>query len=202
MKTIVPLHRILFFFIVFISSITHARSPFRKRETGLPEISTRWAGEKRTYTTRNSHLEEYPLFAFHENDVKKHLLPSEAIHYKNDPTKSATGAELSKLIEHVIHEIQQRKKKFTHFTLLQKKNFNRKLSSGLIVLRFNDYPFVLKLFMETPETFGSPYGKGIEPLSFFYMAGGANRHLTGLTRIKNAQLVNQHLLVNYPLSYF
>ncbi len=197
MKNISSYYRILFLGIVLSNCYAQARSPFRKRERGLPEISTRWSGETQLYTTRNSHLEAYPLFAFHEKDLAQNLLPQEKITYRNDPTKSVQGAELRALIEHGLHEIQQKKKTLTHFTVLQKKNFNRNLSCGLIVLRFKRYPFVLKLFMETPHTCANPHGKGIEPISFFYMAGRANRHLTVLTAIKNAQSVN-HRVAKLP----
>lgn len=193
MKNTFVYHHLLFVCIVLASSFVHARSPFRKPERELPEISTRWTGGTQTYTLKDSHLEEYPLFAFHERDLAGYLLPEGKITYRNDSTQSVQGAELSALIEHIVSEVREGKKKFTHFTLLQKKNFSRKQCCGLIVLKCKHHPFVLKLFIETPQTFAGPYGKGIEPICFFYMGGGANRHLTGLTRIKNATLVNSHI---------
>src|SRR5438128_603586 len=49
----------------------------------------------------------------------------------------------------------------------------------------NDNLIVLKLFIETPETFCNPYSKGPEPIFFWYMGGGAGRHVAGITRVKN-----------------
>jgi hypothetical protein len=45
--------------------------------------------------------------------------------------------------------------------------------------------------METPETFINPYCKGLEPITFFFMAGGSNRHIAGLTRLQNLEQVQQ-----------
>lgn len=41
--------------------------------------------------------------------------------------------------------------------------------------------------METPDMFVKPYRKGFVPMFFYFMGGGVNRHLSGFTRIKNAQ---------------
>lgn len=69
-----------------------------------------------------------------------------------------------------------------------------------MILRFNDYPFVLKLCIESPETFTNPYCKGLDNIWFFPMAGGINRHLTGLTRIKNLEIIKQRLADHHEYS--
>jgi len=121
------------------------------------------------------------------DEIKPNILPRGLIPGRTKKLQEANGQELNNLIEKLLAEIHQGKRRFSDFKLIQKKNFNSGKRCGLIVLKFKDYPFVLKLFMERPDTFADPYGKGVEPISFFFMAGGANRHMSGLTRIKNAQ---------------
>ena len=180
---------ILFFF----STIT-GRSPFRPKNRYAPKITTRWLGETKTYSLSDSHFEKEPLFTtFNQEHVNQHLLPMEKIPYRNDPAQFANGIILSKLIEQLIIEVRQKKKQYTHFIVLQHKNFNRRKQCGLLVLQFKDHPFVLKLFMETPRTFVNPYCKGLENKVFFFMGGGTNRHVAGLTRIRNLELVNQYI---------
>ena len=43
--------------------------------------------------------------------------------------------------------------------------------------------------METPRSFMRPYNKGLIPLLQFGVGGGATRHLTGFTRIKNSKTI-------------
>lgn len=108
------------------------------------------------------------------------------------------------------NDIKKNNKILSHFIVLQDKNFSYKKSCGLIVLKFKDHPFVLKLFMEKPETITCPYATGLEPLFFFYMGGGANRHLSGLTRIKTLKIVKEQVArlprwathVEFPRKWF
>ena len=47
--------------------------------------------------------------------------------------------------------------------------------------------------MEQPKTLLNPYLTGFEPIFFYYMGGGANRHLSGFTRIKNAKRIREQI---------
>ncbi len=171
-----------------------ARSLHRPPDPLSPYITTRWDGDKTIYTHRNFCYEEYPIFrVFDRNYFNKHKLPN-FITY--DENKLVDTQILNNLIEKLLTEIHQKKKRYSHFIVLQHKNFNRKKKCGLIVLKFKDYPFVVKLFIETPKTFINPYCKGFEPRFFFVMAGGVNRHISGLTRIKNLELLNQKISHN------
>jgi len=62
-----------------------------------------------------------------------------------------------------------------------------------MILKFKRYPFIVKLAIETPETFINPYCKGLDNVWFFPLGGGINRHLAGLTRIKNLQIIKERL---------
>ena len=146
------------------------------------------------YTLKNSHLEEYPTFkVFDEKHFYENILPEDALSFRNDPASSVEGATLNKLIETLFDEIDQKKKRYAHFTILKKKDFNRRQKCGLLIVKFKDYPFVLKLFLETPKTFTQPTCKGFDNRWFFAMGGGVTRHLTGLTRLKNLAFIKRHI---------
>jgi hypothetical protein len=180
---------IIFFFLLIITISSKARSPHRPVEQFIPCLSVQWQGSNTIYTNKSFYYEEYPIFHVFDSDYfNSHQLPQSPISYQKQ--KLVNGAILNNLIEQVLTEIQKKKKRYTHFNVLQHKNFNRRKKCGLLVLKFKDYPFVVKLFIETPKTFVNPYCKGFEPRFFFTMAGGVNRHISGITRIKNLELLN------------
>jgi hypothetical protein len=189
---------VFFIFAFFIVSPTiHSRSPFRKKDKDLPKITIGWKHSKKTISLSNWVLTEYPIFNVFSGAGReyfyKHLLPLDYIHGVNNSEKLFNCNKLNVCIEHLLKEIKKHKKEYTHFIVLQDKNFNYKQRCGLLVLQFKNYPFVLKLFMETPKSFIDPYCKGFENQFFFYMSGGMNRHIAGLTRVKNLELVNQQI---------
>ncbi|HRN77818.1 MAG TPA: hypothetical protein PLU71_01145 [Candidatus Dependentiae bacterium] len=175
-----------------------SRSPLRIQESWLPKITVCWADKpKKTYTLKHASLEAYPLFeVFNKEHFDTHKIPQTVIPLRSNTTesiKSVDGRILSDLLEELLIEIQKKKRHFKHFNVLQRKNWNRRHRSGLLVLKFKDYPFVVKLFSENPKTFVNYWNKGFEPIFFLYMGHGANRHISGLTRIKNKELVEQRL---------
>jgi hypothetical protein len=176
-----------------IDLISAARSPFRPIDSRMPELTVKLTNNPRSYTIRDSHIEAYPTFGFSEQDFTQDVLPPNEITPVNPQDPMITGLELQKLIQKLITQVRARKREFTDFYVIQRKNFNNRRRSGLLVLKAKKYPYVIKLFMENPKTFTHPFGKGIEPITFFYMAGGSNRHLSGLTRIKNRNYVQQKL---------
>ena len=91
--------------------------------------------------------------------------------------------------------------KYTDFIVVSNKNFNRRKALGMLVLKFKEYPFIFKLYIETPKSFVSPYGKGLDNIWFFPMGGGINRHIAGFTRIKNLDLINEKLMNSAELSH-
>lgn len=169
------------------------RSPLRKQDTTTPTITTRWEDDTDYYSRSSSYYEKYPLFeVFDKTYFDAHKLSPNSFIVCND-NSIISEQQVSLLIEYLLKEIYVEKKDFRDFIVLQKKNFNKRKKCGLIVLRFKKYPLVLKLFMETPETFIDPYCKGVEPITFFFMAGGSNRHISGFTRISNLEYVTRKL---------
>lgn len=185
----------IFLIMVLSSIIGNARSIHRPYDPTIPAISVRWENSQEIYTMRDMHLQEYPFFQIFDADYfNKHLLPkSGKIPYRNEQQKSVASAKLNETSEYLLEEIRKKKKTYRDFIILQKKDFNRGKACGLLVLKFKEYPFVLKLFIETPQSFINPQCKGLEPIYFFYMGGGVNRHLSGFTRIKNLEYINKQL---------
>ena len=171
------------------------RSVHRPTSKSIPRIETRWKGQKSpVYVLRNSHLEEYAIFkTFNKEYFFNNLLPEKAISYRYEKEKSVNGSELQKLINNLLQEVEQNKKRYTDFDILRKRDFNRKKKSGLLILKCKHHPFVVKVFIENPETFVMHKSKGLVPGFFFYMAGGINRHLLGFTRVKNLENIQEKI---------
>lgn len=181
-----------FLFVILFCGLIHqsigARSIHRKSDPTVPRLTACWKGSKRKYVRIDSHYEEYPIFAsaiYLDDMIKNHLLLSNKIIKSKTDSAPICSATLNTLLEELVHEVFRKKRSFKHFSILQDKNFNRRKKCGLLVLKFNDYPLVVKLFIETPKTFINPYGKGFEPIFIHYMSGGTNRHVGGLPRIMN-----------------
>ncbi len=180
----------LWFLILNSNFITYSRSVHRPINHKMPQINARWVGDTKEYTLKDSHLEQYPIFKIKAEDSYKYFLPQGSISYRNNPEQSVESEKLKQLIEDLWFEIKQGIYPFTHFTVIHKTDFNAPKKCGLFIAKFKDYPFILKISMEQPETFVNPYCKGIVPMYFFFMSGGSNRHMTGLTRIINLEKIN------------
>lgn len=175
-----------------------ARNPLRKEDPLMPKIVTYWQdAPTKKYFLKNSHLERYALFdIFQKEHFLSHCMPTDIISYRNNPEKSINGSLLIKLIEDVLKELQKaryQKNSFKHFIVLKNRDYNPRTHSGLIVLKFKEYPFVVKLFMETPETFVRPFSKGIEPSFIFTIGRGTSRHGSGFTRIQNLENIRKKI---------
>lgn len=189
----------------------YGRSVFRPHDPQLPTITTQWEKDTKTYSFKNTHLEEEPLFkVFDKQHFFANQLPKNAISFRYNPQQSVSGATLDALIHHLLEEINAGKTVFTHFDILKKRDFNKRKKIGLLIVKFKKYPFVVKLFIETPESFVQPFNKGFEPICFFYMGGGVNRHISGFTRIKNLQAIKKTIeaspywskRVDFPRKWF
>ena len=182
----------LLIFIAFYGPL-QARSVHRPKDPRIPEITTRLLGDTDQYSLANFHLEKYPIFeTFDKEFLMSQQLPRGKVTFRHGEG-SVDSAVLKDLIQGLLKEVQANKRNYTHFKVLVDHNFNHWEQCGLLIVKFKDYPFVLKLFIETPQSFVNPWQKGFEPVFFFYMGGGVNRHLSGLTRIKNLHVINERL---------
>ena len=189
-----PYRALTFSILVFFSTCQADRSMFRPVDAKKPEITTQWVGSEKLYRLKSYYLEDQALFnKFDYAYFMRHQLPRKTIYYRNSKIKKVSGQQLHKLAQELVQELRQHKKKFKHFKVLKSQDFNFRTVSGLIVLKYNRYPFILKLFIETPESFVCPFSKGWQPSCFFVMGGGVNRYLSGFTRIKNLEIVRKKI---------
>lgn len=173
------------------------RSIHRPIDYSLPTIKVAWKNDPKFEQLRNAHLEYHTIFSMYDPiDFQKHLLPKTPLSFRENPEVTVQSKTLSDLIDGLWNEVRKHKRSYKNFIILQNKGFNRAKACGLLVVKFKKFPFVVKLFIETPTTFVHPDCKGFEPIFFFYMGGGVNRHLLGFTRIKNLEHINTCLKKN------
>ncbi len=201
MKTNLLLRYVLVLMLISTNFPLQARSPLRARRNPTPTITTHWSDDTKPYKITHSHLGIYPFFHLYDpSHLRRYELPDSALSFHYEPGKTVLGSRLKQLINELLVELNEKKQRLTHFKILQSKDYNFDKNWGLLVLKFRDYPYVLKLFIETPEGIVNPFNKGIEPIFFFYMGSGVSRHLTGFTRIKNREIVLRELAKNPQLA--
>lgn len=166
------------------------------RPTALPQLTTRWLDGDTQYHLQHNNLEAPSIFdQYNEEELQKYLLPDDPItaRYNTTPVE---GKILKQLLEDIVAELHSSTKyqfRNKNFTVLKRRDYNPKTHSGLIVLKFKNYPFVAKIFMETPQSFVAPFSKGFEPCCFFVMSGGTSRYLLGFSRVKNRERIQEQI---------
>lgn len=188
-------HKILFIFtIIFINDILLARSVYRPLNNSTPKIVTNWIDGQEKFELSSKYLEENAILKqFDYNFFMSHMLPQEKIYYRIDKTKSVEGRKLYQIAQNLLDNLKTQNKNLKDFTILKDRDFNWNTLSGYLILKYKNYPFVLKLSIETPATFVKPYSKGWQSVCFFTMGGGINHYLIGFNRIKNLEEINKHI---------
>ena len=184
---------------VILSALScNARSIHRPIDPLMPQIRVYWKdSSEKKYTLRNCYLQEYPYFKIFDKEYfNRYLLPEIIPPRKTNDKKSIDTAHIKKMIDELIVEVMADKKCYTNFDIVKDRDFNETEHCGVLVLKFQHYPLILKLFLENPKSITCPFNKGLEPCFFFFMGGGINRHLTGFTRLVNRELVEQKLEEN------
>lgn len=149
-----------------------------------------------THKLRSPYLRVNPIIkGFDDVFFEKYYLPqNESIEFRNKQG-SVNNKILEQLAETIVAEIKAGQRKFTHFKILKDSDFNYKKLSGLLVVKYNDYPFVLKLSIEHPHTMIQPYTKSFAA-KFIFIFGGNIRHLSNFTRITNLEDIKKRLCYN------
>lgn len=176
--------------------------PIIKVTSSNPDYAKTWAclnnnyiAQKTCYQLRHSFLRLKPIKnGFDEEFFNSHLLPQDTIEFRN-MTGSVSGAVLSAIAQELVEQIKVGRRKFTNFFILKDKDFNYNTLSGLLILKFKDYPFVLKLSIEHPHTMVQPFSKSFEANGIF-VSGGNLRHLSNFTRIPNLERIRNMLSYN------
>lgn len=173
--------------------IQSGRSPWRPKDPLRPEINVSLSDGSQPHNLKDYCLEYHAIFCkFNSEEFLSHQLPQGALTYRGNSEKTVDTSVLAQLAETAVAEALDRKKSFTHFTIVKKSDFNPRRASGLIVLKYKDYPFILKLFLKTPRTF-IERTEGVVPHFLYRMGGGTNRHLSGLTRIANRKKIQEKI---------
>lgn len=159
-----------------------------------PTIFVRFKNDARTHRLSSVFLQEWPIFKVYDPlFLQTHSLPP-VIQGRTSSTLY-NGQAFAVQLENLVAEVKQGRAQFTDFSIIRDRTFNRKLGAGSLTLKSKNYPFVVKLFMESPYSFVSPFKKGWESFGTFVVAG-VSRYLTGLTRIKNLQRIKELLAHN------
>lgn len=188
-------------FLILLSTAVHAH---------VPTITTHFTGTHESFSLSSNHLKQQVLLHGYDHGYfNAHLLPQTSLKYRINKKKSIPGAYLSQEIEYILHEIQQGSREFTRYTILKDKEFDYKTRTGTIIVKMNEYPFVVKLFIETPHSFLYPHTKGMQAYCMWLTSGGINRHLAGFNRLKNREYIAQqvkglptHLQFDLPRKWF
>ena len=144
------------------------------------------------FLLKNVFLRLKPLKqGFDKEFFEKNYLPPGILTFRNNKGCIDTKI-LSQLANELIDEIKHRKRTFSHFAILKDKDFNYKSLSGLIIAKFKDYPFVIKLSIEHPHTIIQPFSTNIDTTGQFII-GGNFRHFSNFTRITNLLHIQQLL---------
>lgn len=172
----------------------HTRSLHRPKTIGLPYIVISQDSEPKKYIFRSSYLRPIPLQIYDQDYFLKKQLPQTISSSKNSEI-FFDGKKLGILVEELLVEINNltaKPKNFKHFKVLKHVDFNHVLKTGLIILKFKDYPFVLKLFIENGKSISKLESKSFDQRGIFTM-GGCLRHFAGFSRIKNLEKIKNKL---------
>jgi len=187
---------VAFLTLLFIHYCSMSRSIYRMSSDEIPRITTRWLGEKKTYTLQHPNLEVGPLFTNYDPSyLAEHAFPEIFIQPRNIEHAPVDGSDLAKILENFLKELQSSNSLRAHYKdviILKKKDYNPRSHTGMIIVKFRKYPFIAKISLETPSSFVSPFSKGFEP-AIFFMMGSINRHISGFLRIKNAEAIRSFI---------
>jgi hypothetical protein len=204
MKKKIILYGVSFLFVVCVSTLwAIGRTVYRKKNVDMPAVTIAYEGAGAPdgaaifYSYR---FGAWPLFTafdrvhFEQNVMRK----GEPVFYRFNRRYAVNPETLDAHIEKTLEQLYSKERELRYFHVLQDKNFNHQHTCGLIVLKHKHFPFVVKLFIESPDTFFNPYIKGFESVFAYYMAHGVNRHILGFTRILNLLDIKNILRNTYP----
>ncbi|MBP9765477.1 hypothetical protein KBD08_04035 [Candidatus Babeliales bacterium] len=194
--------------ITGFGQIMYPRDPRRPSNPTIPLIKVSssnlaaektWASTHSNYNPDSTHYEFCNSFlrlkpikeGFNQTFFQENYLPSGVITFRNQQGIVSSNI-LSDLANEVIEEIKVGQRHFTHFKKLKDKDFNYKTLSGLIILKYKNYPFVIKISIEHPYTLTQPFSRSYEATGIFVI-GGNLRHLSNFTRITNLNKIRKIL---------
>lgn len=167
---------------------TH-RSPLRKPARHMPTLVVSNDTELHSYARTSAYYKKHPIFTvFDKQFFMDHHLPDTGI-TDTEGLSMLSRAEANQILNDIMQALADHKTLLPHGTVIRDTNFNYTTLCGVIMLKLHHYPLIVKIFRETPHSFVLPFSKGFEPATSFLMSGGSNRHIAGLTRIPNRELL-------------
>ena len=193
-------------FLLYCSLYAH-RSIHRPHQDLAPYITVWSDAHPKKHTLIDANLRPVPLLKtfdrkhFEENlfpkdsvtfRYEKQVLPEQVLPEQVPPEQSVEAKKINTLINSLMQEIEKKKRLYKDFIILKNSGFIRHKKCGLLIAKFKDYPFILKLFIEPPESFVNPYDKGFEVCNVF-VASGSIRHTLGFSRIKTLNYIHEKI---------
>ena len=168
----------------------------KKQNSSKPYMTIGWENSDQKILFKSPYIKYKPNFTiFNKSFFYDHMLPDTKLRYRNNKNLTVLGSTLGAIAKTAVDEVLAGKKELSNFTYLKKSEFHKKTKTGTFILKFKDYPFVLKLFIESPHGIASPYTKGVVPFCIF-LINGVSRHILGFTRIKNLEYVKNKIRKN------
>lgn len=183
--------------VVLVSSIQFlsATRSFLRSQDPLQELHIRYLKPNSpVHIISNPHLRARPLFGFFNEDYfYKNLVGHGPVTYR-DGIGSVSGDILNAQLEELMKELDEGKKEYKHFIVLKGKEYYNDQKRGFLVVKFKDYPFVAKIFIETPEYAFVPRERALQAYAMYIMNGGLGRFEVGFYRIKTRNELYQKLI--------
>ncbi|MCL4380373.1 hypothetical protein M1466_02710 [Candidatus Dependentiae bacterium] len=168
------------------AQIVAGRSVFRPSDPHMPVVTCKWEGGTKEYTLKDWYWSPATLFDTYQQEyVASHLLPTTMIEPLHPWSKPIDGKALNAELDRLVRSIQAGEPIIDGYTVLKSNDY--RFHSGLLVLRSNNHPVVVKLYSETPKNMVHPYDHGFEQSARF-IVNGSTRHMLGFTRVPTAAL--------------
>lgn len=159
------------------------------QQANIPTITAQWPDSGIFFSLKSNRPEISTYFGlFDQEDFLKHQLPQDDIRFRNEYQR-VSGATLDQELNSCWAELQSNTSPPHSFRVLKDEHYNYQQKTGTIILALKNYPFVVKLYSETPRSFVRIRDKDPKQIGMFLIGGGTHRYVTGFTRIKNAQAI-------------
>lgn len=172
--------------IIFIKA---DRSIFRPLDIHCPAVYCSWQHDTKVHCSRDWNWRASSLFDMYEDTyVTQHLLPAMHIPATTPHGKPIDGWQLHQELNQLVTSIQAGNPDLNKYKVLKDAGFNFHNKTGLLVLKSKEQPVVIKLSLESPQTFTKPYNRGFE-LCAIFMISGSTPHMLGFTRLPTAERI-------------
>jgi hypothetical protein len=161
----------------------------------VSSIVVGWKSDWVRYRLSSHHLNP-ELFEVYDPDyLEQHRLPKGPISFRYHPEQSVLAEDLQKEVEIIVAQVTDKSFPLKNLCKLKDAEFNESLREGFLIIKMEKYPFVVKLFITSPKSFVHPM-KITMMSALYFLVLKLNRHLFGLTRIRNRNLVMKKLQEN------